>query len=339
MLLILMTGFVVAGLWLGIFLFGAVTAYRGIRGKYGERYPICARCRYILLGLPVGRTNCPECGSDLRVLGATALWRDGSRAAPIAIGVAIMLGALSPIGFMMMPRKAAVIAAGGGVVAPMPATAPTAPSISSFALPAQSTVGMMDVEREAAAGASGAPRIVELDDLLRQPAQPPPSLISPRPIAYELPIDEGVRAGMDRPAHVPRDADVAWVSGPARDLERPEIGLGFPNPSIVRVPSVPVPEGTYLGRIPSPSFEPTYVSSIGAFTTEPPGMRSLHFGSTGWQPLGYRIPDGRGGVSASWGLTTPMQFGSFASSPSHATLSTSFGSARVIGAPGITCSR
>ena len=45
---------------------GAVLLYLGLRGRRTDDHPICRQCGFDLFGLPADRTNCPECGAELR---------------------------------------------------------------------------------------------------------------------------------------------------------------------------------------------------------------------------------------------------------------------------------
>ncbi len=135
MALLVLAGFLVAAICLGLLGFGAITMWRGLRGVIVDRDPRCLGCGYLLIGLPMFQSNCPECGLDISDPRAIRHGRRRLRGRPVLIGLLIMLVSLGPflvplipksaLNMILPPKKAAPVARANSTLATGTSAAPS----------------------------------------------------------------------------------------------------------------------------------------------------------------------------------------------------------------------
>ncbi len=103
--MVVLAGFIVAAIYLGILGFGAATMWRGLRGSYVDHDPRCHRCGYLLIGLPIHQANCPECGFDLKRPRAIRHGRRQRRVRPVLVGFLMVFLSLGPFLAPLLPQS------------------------------------------------------------------------------------------------------------------------------------------------------------------------------------------------------------------------------------------
>jgi hypothetical protein len=124
--LVIIGGFVLAALWVGVVGLGVTMVWRGLRGRFGDRRPRCIACGYVLVGAARLPPRCSECGTEISGPRAYRLGPRERRWSLVMMGALTMLLCATPLALLYRPAavKRRAPAAAKPVVPPVAAVTP-----------------------------------------------------------------------------------------------------------------------------------------------------------------------------------------------------------------------